>query len=228
MNGVLHPISQIYRVAVATLGDMGFDIISAPEVDTEWHNFESLRLTADHPARLGQKEFSLTNGKLLRTHISNTQMYALNHKQPPLRVMYMGKSYRNEATDASHEIVFNQLECLAIEENLSIANLLSLLDTFTKRLLGQDVVYRFRPHLFPFTEPSIEVDIWHDNTWTEVLGSGMVHPEVLKNIGIDPNRFRGLAFAMGIERLAYIKWNTDIRDFHANKLAFLNQFKDKK
>jgi phenylalanyl-tRNA synthetase alpha chain len=226
MKGTIHPITQIYRVAVATLGDMGFDIISAPEVDTPWHNFDGLRLNPDHPARLGHKEFSLTNGKMLRTHVSNTQLYALEHKQPPLRVMYMGKSYRDDASDASHEIVFNQLECLAIEEDLSVANLLSVLDTFVRRLFGPDVIYRFRPHLFPFTEPSIEVDIWHHNKWTEILGSGMVHPEVLTNIGVDPTRYKGFAFAMGIERLAYIKWGTDIRDFHANKLAFLTQFKE--
>lgn len=226
MKGALHPITQIYRVAIATLGDLGFDIITAPEIDTTYNVFEGLRMSADHPARLGHKEFSLMDGRLLRTHVSNTQLHALTFKKPPLRVMYMGKSYRNDATDASHEIVFNQLECMAIEEDLSVANLLSILETFVIRLFGTDVKYRFRPHLFPFTEPSIEVDIWHNGKWTEIIGSGMVHPEVLTNIGVDPKAYKGLAFAVGIERLAYIKWGTDVRDFHANKINFLNQFKD--
>lgn len=225
VKGGLHPITQIYRVAVAALGDMGFNIIEAPEMESAWHNFDALRMTSGHPARLGHKEFNLSNGRLLRTHISNTQLYALEHTRPPLRVMYMGKSYRNDTTDASHEFVFNQIECLAIDEDISVANLLSLLDSFIRRLMGPEVVYRFRPHLFPFTEPSIEVDIFHQSHWTEIIGSGMVHPEVMRHIGVDPSKWRGLAFAMGIERLAYIKWGTDIRDFHANRLSFLKQFR---
>ncbi len=226
IKGSLHPITQIMRVAVSALGDMGFDIIDGPEIDTAWYNFDSLRIAEDHPARQNLDTFWTEDGRALRPHLSNLQLHALEHKQPPLRVMYIGPCYRKEATDATHEIVFTQLECLAIEEDISLANLLSVLDTFVVRLFGNDVKYRFRPHLFPFTEPSFEVDIWHNGQWLELLGAGMVHPQVLENMGVDPKRYRGLAFGMGIDRLAVMKWGIeDIRLFRANKANFLRQFK---
>ncbi len=227
MKGTLHPITQILRVAVSALGDMGFDIIDGPEIDTDWYNFESLRIPQDHPVRQNMESFATTDGRLLRPHLSNVQLHAVEQKKPPLRVMYLGPCYRKDATDATHEIVFTQLECLAIDEDISMANLLAVLDTFITRLFGPDVKYRFRPHLFPFTEPSIEVDVWHNNHWLELLGAGMVHPGVLTNMGIDPERYSGLAFGMGIDRLALMKWAVeDIRLFHSNKLAFLKQFRD--
>lgn len=228
MKGTLHPLTQILRVAVSALGDMGFDIIDGPEVDTAWYNFDSLRLTEDHPARQSHDTFWTQDGRLLRTHLSNLQMHAVEQKKPPLRVMYFGPCYRNEATDATHEIAFTQLECLAIDEDINIGNLLSVLDTFLVRLFGPDVKYRFRPHLYPFTEPSIDVDIWHNDGWLELLGAGMVHPDVLRNMGIDPDKYKGLAFGIGIDRLAIMRWQIeDLRLFRSNKLNFLRQFKDK-
>lgn len=225
-KGSLHPLSEILRVAVAALGDMGFDILEGQEVDTAWYNFDSLRLTEDHPARQHSDTFWLTNGKLLRPHTSNMQLHAVEQKKPPLRVMYMGPCYRNDATDATHDISFFQLECLAIDEGISLANLLAVLDTFITRLFGTDVKYRFRPHYFPYTEPSLEVDIFHNGRWIELLGAGMVHPEVLKNMGVDPTVYSGLAFGMGIDRLALMKWGIeDIRLLRANKIAFLRQFR---
>lgn len=222
-------MTQILRVAVSALGDMGFDIIDAPEVETAAYNFDSLGLTEDHPARQSHDTFWTTDGRLLRTHTSNSQLHALEQKKPPLRVMHMGPCYRNEATDSTHEIVFTQLECLAIDEDISLANLLSVLDTFITRVFGADAKYRFRPHEFPFTEPSIEVDIWHNDEWVELLGSGMVHPNVIKNMGLDPDKYKGFAFGMGIDRLAKMKWGIeDVRLLRANKLNFLRQFRDQK
>ncbi len=225
-KGAHHPITQILRHAVSALGDMGYDIIDGPEIDTAWYNFDALDLAEDHPARQELDSFWTTDGLILRPHASNMQLHALEQKKPPLRVMYLGPCYRKEATDATHEIVFTQLECLAIEEGLSLANLLGVLDKFITRLFGSEVKYRFRPHLFPFTEPSLEVDIWHNGQWLELLGAGMVHPNVLKNMGLDSEQYTGIAFGMGIERLAIMKWGIeDIRLFHANQVNFLRQFR---
>ncbi len=226
IQGSLHPLTQILRVAVSALGDMGFDIIESQEIDTPWYNFDSLRIPEGHPARQEMDTFWLTDGRLLRTHASNMQLHATEWKKPPLRVMYFGECYRNEATDATHEVAFTQLECLVIDEDINFANLLSILDMFIIRLFGKEIKYRFRPHVFPFTEPSIEVDIWHNGEWLELLGAGMVHPKVLENMKIDTKRYHGLAFGMGIDRLAKMKWGIeDLRLFRANKLQFLNQFR---
>lgn len=226
-QGALHPISQILRIAVSALGDMGFDIVEGPDVDTPWYTFDSLRIHEDHPARSNQDTFWLTNGKLLRPHTSNMQLRVTEQKKPPIRAMYFGKCFRNDATDATHEIMFTQIECLAIEENLSLPQLLTTLDTFIARVLGPETKYRFRPHNFPYTEPSIEVDVWHNNRWIELLGSGMVHPEVLHNMKIDPKHNRGFAFGIGLDRLALMKWGVeDVRLLHTNKLNFLRQFRE--
>lgn len=226
-RGAIHPINQVLRVAVATLGDMGFDIVDAPQVDTAWYNFDVLRMPEWHPARQGHDTFWLENGKLLRTHTTNMQGHVAESRKPPFRVMHFGRCYRNDATDATHDVVFTHLDGLVIEEGASVTNLLAVLETFIKRLLGPDVEYRFRPHNFPFTEPSIEVDIMHNGKWIEILGSGMVHPEVLENLKIDPKQYSGFAFGIGIERLAFIKWGIeDIRLMQSNKMSFLKQFKE--
>jgi phenylalanyl-tRNA synthetase alpha chain len=225
-QGTLHPITHVLRVAVSAFGDMGFDIVDAPEVDTAWYNFDSLRMPEDHPARLGQDSFWLKDGRLLRTQTTNMQLHATEQKRPPIRVMHFGPCYRNDATDITHDVIFTQLDCLAIDEGITLANLLSTLETFIIRLFGTDVKYRFRPHNFPFTEPSVEVDIWHNGKWIELLGAGMVHPEVLKNMQIDPSKYSGFAFGIGIDRIAMFKWGVeDVRQLHMNKLSFLRQFK---
>jgi phenylalanyl-tRNA synthetase alpha chain len=225
-KGALHPISQILRVTVSAFTDMGFEIVDAPEVDTPWYNFDSLRMPEGHPARAGHDTFWLTDGRLLRTHTTNMQLHVVEQRKPPLRVMHFGPCYRNEATDATHDIMFTHLDCLVIDEGITIANLLSVLDSFITRLFGSETKYRFRPHNFPFTEPSIEVDIWHNGRWIELLGSGMVHPEVLKNMNIDPTVYSGFAFGIGIDRIALIKWGIeDTRLSHTNKISFLRQFR---
>lgn len=225
-QGSLHPITQMLRVAVSALGDLGFDIIETPDIDSPWYIFDSLNMESDHPARSEQDTFYLDDGRLLRTHVSNGQLRTTEQIKPPLRAMYMGNTYRNDATDATHEIVFTQLECLVIEEGVALTNLLATLDTFITRVLGPQAKYRFRPHQFPYTEPSIEVDLWHDGEWIELLGAGMVHPNVLKNMKIDPTVYSGFAFGMGIDRLAMRKWGIeDVRLLHANKVGFLRQFR---
>ncbi len=225
-QGSLHPITQMLRVAVSALGDLGFDIVETPDLDTSWYVFDSLNMEDDHPARSPQDTFYLQDGRVLRPHVSNGQLRTVEQIKPPLRVMYMGNSFRNDATDATHEIVFTQLECLVIEEGATLANLLATLDTFITRIFGAQTKYRFRPHQFPYTEPSIEVDIWHEGKWIELLGAGMVHPQVLKNMKIDPTIYSGFAFGTGMDRFALRKWGIeDIRLFHSNKAAFLRQFR---
>lgn len=156
------------------------------------------------------------------------QLHVAQSRNLPIRAMYFGNCYRNDATDATHEIMFTQLECLAIDESINLGNLLATLETFIKRVLGPDTQFRFRPHNFPYTEPSIEVDVWHNGKWVELLGSGMVHPDVLRNMNIDPERYTGFAFGMGIDRLVLMKWGVeDIRFLHANKVPFLRQFRSK-
>lgn len=225
-EGILHPLTQIGRVALSALGDMGFEYVDPLEVDTAWYVFDSLRMGPDHPARDDFDTFWTTDGRCLRPHASNMQLHVTDDRRPPLRAMYPGTCYRNDATDATHEIVFTQLEALAIDEDLTVGHLKGVLETFIKRLFGPNVKFRFRPSFFPFTEPSFELDIYHNGQWIEVLGSGMVHPEVLTNMRIDPSRYSGLAFGMGLDRLAIIKWGIeDIRLFRNNKLAFLRQFR---
>ncbi len=227
-KGSLHPITQILRVAVAGLGDIGFDIVDSPEVDTVWYNFDGLRMHPDHPARLDHASFSLTDGRVLRTHTTNSQIHTGETRKPPLRVMTFGPCYRHDATDATHDVVFTQIDAFAIDEGLTIGNLVSVLETFITRLFGNEVEYRLRPHNFPFTEPSIEVDIWHKGKWMELLGGGMIHPEVLRNMGIDPTHYSGFAFGIGLDRIVMARWGVeDIRLLRTNKLTFLRQFRSK-
>lgn len=226
-QAALHPLTQILRVAVSALGDMGFDIVDAPEIDSLWYNFDALRMHELHPARLDHKAFTLENGKILRSHTTNMQLHVTEKKRPPIRVMHFGTCYRNDATDATHDVIFGQIDCLAIDEGITLANLLWVLDTFITRVFGSEVKYRFRPHNFPFTEPSIEVDIWHNGKWIELLGAGMVHPEVLQNMNIDPTKYSGFAFGIGYSRIGVMKWGIeDIRHLHTNKLTFLRQFRN--
>ena len=196
MHGAFHPITLIERVAISALGDMGFDIVDAPEIDTAWYNFDSLRMVEGHPARDSHASFWLKDGRLLRTHTTNMQLHVSEQLRPPFRVMHFGPCYRNDATDTTHDIVFNQLDALAIDDTITFSNLLATLETFVTRVFGPETKYRLRPHNFPFTEPSIEVDIWHNEAWIELLGAGMVHPDVLRHMRIDPEEYSGLAFGV--------------------------------
>mgnify|MGYP000462909009 CR=1 FL=1 len=227
IKGALHPLTQIIRVSVSALGDLGFDIAEAPEIDTPWYNFDGLRMHDLHPAREDQASYWLEDGRLLRTQTTNVQIHVAEQKKPPLRVMAFGPCYRNDATDYKHDVTFTQIDAVAIDEGITMANLLATLDTFIQRVIGPETQYRFRPHNFPFTEPSIEVDVLHNGKWIELLGAGMVHPEVLKNMRIDPTVYSGFAFGIGLDRIALMKWGVeDIRLLHANKLNFLRQFRE--
>jgi len=224
-NGTLHPTTQLIRQIVSFFEPFGFDVFEGPEVDTEWYNFDALNVPADHPSRDVQDTFWLTDGRLLRTQTSNSQVrYGENHK-PPIKAVVPGICYRNEATDAGHETTFVQIEGLYIDKNVTLSQLLWILDQFYKNIYGSDTKLRFRPHHFPFTEPSIEFELKFDGKWFELGGAGMVHPKVIKNMGLDPEKYSGFAFGPGIERPLMIKYGiNDIRLFRSGDLRFLKQF----
>lgn len=224
-KGSLHPISEFMREAIAVFQKLGFDVYEGPEVETEWYNFDALNVPADHPARDMQDTFWLKNGKVLRTHTSNAQVrYAENHK-PPIRAVFPGQVYRNEATDAKHETTFTQLEGLVIDKNVTVANLIWTLETFFKQLYGDKTEIRLKPSFFPFVEPGFELDVKHNGNWLELVGTGMVHPSVIKNMKLDPNIYSGFAFGLGIDRMVITKYGIeDIRHFRSGDLRFLKQF----
>ena len=224
-KGNLHPVTQIIRKAVLFFEELGFDVYEGAEVDTEWYNFDALNVPADHPSRDVQDTFWLTDGRLLRTQTSNSQVRYGKDKKPPIKVVVPGVCYRNEATDAGHETTFYQLEGLYIDKKVNIGQLFWILEALYKNLFGPDTKLRFRPHHFPFTEPSIEFEMKFRGKWFELGGAGMVHPEVLKNMGLDPEKYSGFAFGPGIERAVMIKYGIkEIRLFRSGDLRFLKQF----
>lgn len=226
--GHLHPLSQIIAEAVAILGELGFSVATGPELEDEYHNFDALNIPADHPARDLWDTFWLkprSAGKLLRTHTSPVQIRYLEKHQPPCRIIVPGKVFRYEATDATHEAQFFQLEGLLVDETTNLAQLKGTLEYFLRRLFGEQTKVRFRPSYFPFVEPGLEVDINWNGEWLEILGAGMVHPQVLANVGLDAAKWRGFAFGMGIDRLAMIRHGVkDIRQFYQGDKRFLTQF----
>ena len=227
--GSVHPISQVLQEVTKIFRDFGFEIAEGPEVETDYYNFESLNIPKDHPARDMQDTFYLENNKLLRTHTSPMQIRIMENNKPPIKIISPGKVYRRDS-DVTHTPMFHQVEGLLVDEIVTFGNLKGILMEFCSRFFGNDTKIRFRPSYFPFTEPSAVLDIeWidkaGDKTWMEVLGCGMVNPKVFEFVGYDPNEFSGLAFGMGIERLAMIKFGiTDIRYFYQNDLKFLSQF----
>jgi phenylalanyl-tRNA synthetase alpha chain len=238
----MHPISSLIREANAIFFKMGFSFVEGPLLEDEWHNFDALNVPKDHPARDMQDTFYLKDepGMVLRTHTSNVQIRYMESQmqkgiQPPYRIISMGKVFRNEATDMGHEAEFFQLEGLAVANNVSLANLKGTLARFFTELFGgTSVDVRFRPSFFPFTEPSVEVDmrlvgehvpLKLRDKWMEMGGAGMVHPNVLKSCGVDADTYQGYAFGFGIDRLAMLKWGIDdIRLMHSGDLRFINQF----
>lgn len=223
--GHLHPISIILKEFVEFFTKLGFEVFLGPEIEDKWHNFDGLNIPEDHPAQDLWNTIWIEKGLLLRTHTSPVQLRAMKQKKPPIKIIVPGKVFRYESTDPSHEIQFYQLEGLWIDKNISLVNLKAVLTLFLKEIFGEKIKIRFRPGFFPFTEPSIEVDILHKKNWIEILGAGMVHPRVLKNGGIDPKKWQGFAFGLGVERLAMVKWGiNDIRLFLGNDLRFLSQF----
>lgn len=227
-KGHIHPLSQIILRTEAIFRELGFAVATGPEIETEFYNFDALNIPAHHPARDMWDTFWLkpeNSKKLLRTHTSPVQVrYAETHK-PPIRIIVPGKVFRHEATDATHEAQFYQLEGLLIEEEASLANLKYVLEYYFEKLFGEKTPVRFRPSFFPFTEPSVEIDMFYNGTWLEIMGAGMVHPKVLMNMGIDPRKYRGFAFGGGIDRLAMLKFGIpDVRMFYDGDLRIINQF----
>ena len=229
--GHLSPITLITRELLGVLTELGFEIVGGPEAELELYNFDLLNIPPDHPARDEWDTFWIKKGKtsknsvLLRTHTSPVQIRYMLDNKPPIRIVVPGRTFRYEAEDATHAAVFSQMEGLIIDKDISVANLKAVVTHFVKRILGGDYQVRFRPSFFPFTEPSFEVDVWFKNEWLELMGCGMVHPQVLRNVGIDPKKYSGFAFGVGIERLAMLKYNiTDIRLFLSGDLRFIEQF----
>ncbi len=225
-KGALHPLTLITEEAVNILAKQGFSVALGPELEGEWHNFDALNVPKDHPARDMQDTFWIKGqeGKVLRTHTSPVQIRYMETHQPPFAIVVPGKVFRNEATDATHEMQFHQLEGLVVGENITVEHLKGTLLSFFRELFGAATEIRLRPSFFPFVEPGFEVDVKIGEKWLEVCGAGMVHPNVLTNVGYDPNKVTGFAFGMGIDRLAMIKYGiTDIRNFYQGDLR-LNQF----
>ncbi|MGH7198422.1 MAG: phenylalanine--tRNA ligase subunit alpha [Candidatus Omnitrophota bacterium] len=227
--GTLHPLSQVTMEISAIFERLGFSVQDGPEAEDEKHNFEDLNIPLDHPARDGFDTFYLSNGKLLRSQTSTVQIRFMERKdvRPPFKIIAPGKVFRPDATDATHSFMFHQIEGLMVDERVSFADLKGVLFAFARRFFGEKTKLRFRPHFFPFTEPSAEVDIFWESkkAWLEILGAGMVHPNVLRAVKIDPEKYTGFAFGMGVERIAMLKYGVeDIRYFFENDLRFLRQF----
>ena len=227
-SGGLHPLTLTRERIEAFFGGIGFDIVEGPEIEDDYHNFEALNIPAHHPARAMQDTFYFEDGRLLRTHTSPVQIRVMKERRPPLRMIAPGRVYRSDALDDTHSPMFHQVEGLMVDEGVSMAHLKGVLHDFLRSFFERDdLPIRFRPSYFPFTEPSAEVDIGSpEGGWLEVLGSGMVHPQVLENVGIDSERYTGFAFGMGIERLAMLRYGVDdLRLFFNNDLRFLEQFR---
>ncbi len=236
-RGRRHPITSVLNQVIEIFTGFGFSLESGPEVETEYYNFDALNIPADHPARDMQDTLYLEDGRVLRTHTSPVQVRTMEKTRPPLRMICAGKAFRADTADASHSPMFHQLEGLMVDRVVSLADLKGLLEVFARRLFGEETRLRFRPSFFPFTEPSAEVDIscvvcggkgcglCSRRGWLEILGAGMVDPEVFRAVGYDPEKWTGLAFGMGIERIAMLKYGiADIRLFYDNDLRFLRQF----
>ncbi len=237
--GHLHPITQVTDEVCTIFNRMGFSVVEGPEIETEYNNFTGLNIPLEHPSRDVFDTFYL-KGKdklLLRSHTSPVQIRVMKSRKPPLAVVVPGRVYRPDAVDASHSFMFHQIEGFMVDENICFSDLKGVLEVLAKAVFGKDIRMRFRPHFFPFTEPSLEVDIsciickgkgcsvCGQKGWLEILGSGMIHPNVFKHVGYDPKKYTGFAFGMGIERIAMLKYGIDdIRLFFENDLRFLKQF----
>lgn len=240
-RGHIHPISSLIREANRIFFDMGFTFVDGPLVESEWYNFDALNVPKDHPARDMQDTFFVKDmpGYVMRTHTSAAQVRYPQDQlkkgiQPPYRAISIGKVFRNEATDMTHEAEFFQIEGLAIGEDVTLANLNGTLTRFFRELFKGSVEVRFRPSYFPFTEPSVEVDMRLTGSgvpeklrdkWIEIAGAGSMHPSVIRNGGVDPKKYTGFAFGCGLDRIAMLRWGIDdIRLMHSADLRFINQF----
>jgi phenylalanyl-tRNA synthetase alpha chain len=233
-HGGLHPVTRTLERIVDIFGRLGYELSDGPEIEDDWHNFEALNFPPHHPARAMHDTFYFSpddkgEARLLRTHTSGVQVRYMLGNKPPLRMIAAGKVYRSDS-DQTHTPMFHQVEGLLVDEHASFADLKGTLAEFVRAFFERDFEMRFRPSYFPFTEPSAEVDIaWQQpdgsNRWLEVLGCGMVHPSVLRNVGIDPERYTGFAFGLGVERFTMLRYGvSDLRDFFDNDVRFLKQF----
>ncbi len=236
-GGSLHPITMTFRRIERIFEAAGYDVVSGPEIEDEYHNFEALNIPADHPARAMHDTLYLDNGLLLRTHTSPVQIRVMEAQPPPIRIICPGRVYRKDSVDASHSPMFHQVEGLVVDEGIAFADLKGAVVDFVHGFFEQDLDVRFRPSYFPFTEPSAEVDVQcvhclgdgcracGQSGWTEVLGCGMVHPNVLSMVGIDTERYTGFAFGFGVDRFATLFYEIDdMRFLFDNELRFLEQF----
>ena len=229
-SGGVHPVSMVIERIETIFRHAGFDVARGPEVEDDFHNFDALKIPAHHPARAMHDTFYLTDGRLLRTHTSPVQIRVMEHEPPPLRIIAPGRVYRCDY-DQTHSPMFHQVEGLCIDDGVTMADLKGTLDVFLKTFFDRDdLKIRYRPSYFPFTEPSMEVDIKLESkhgisNWLEVMGCGMVHPAVLAKVGVDAERFTGFAFGLGVERLAMLRHGiSDLRLFFENDIQFLRQF----
>ena len=235
--GHLHPLTLVKRKIEEIFQGLGFSVVEGPEMESEYYNFDALNIPKDHPARDFWDTFYLKNGLLLRTHTSPVQIRYMEKNNPPLRIIVPGRVFRHEATDASHDVQFYQVEGLMVGKDVTAANFRAIIEEFFSRFFGKSVKTRLRPSFFPFTEPSFEVDMsclacggkgcsaCSRTGWVEIMGAGMVHPYVLKAGGINPKDWQGFAFGMGMDRLAMMKYRiNDIRLFYSGDLRFLKQF----
>ena len=235
--GNLHPLTKVLDEFKDTVIGMGFEIAEGPDVETDYYNFEALNIPKNHPARDTQDSFYVEDSIVLRTQTSPMQIRVMENKKPPIRIIAPGRVYRSDAMDATHSPIFHQIEGLVVDKGITMADLKGTLEALIKSIYGDRAVCRFRPHHFPFTEPSVETDVQCFNCggkgcsmckgegWIEILGGGMVHPKVLQNCGIDPEVYSGFAFGIGLERLVMGRYDiNDIRLFYENDVRFLKQF----
>ncbi len=237
LEGGRHPLTITRQLIEEIFVSMGYDIASGPEVESDWYNFEALGIPKTHPARDTQDTFYISEDVVLRTHTSNVQIHVMKTRKPPFKVIMPGRVYRKDA-DITHSPMFHQVEGLVVGENITFQDLKGTLDTFLKKLFGENARLRLRPSFFPFTEPSAEVDVscimcggegcrvCKGSGWLEILGAGMVDPVVFENVGYDPEKVTGFAFGLGVERIAMLKYGiSDIRLFFDNDIRFLKQFR---
>ena len=225
-QGGLHPVTLTLQRIEQLFHSIGFDVATGPEIETDFYNFTALNIPENHPARAMHDTFYVDEQNVLRTHTSPVQIHYMENKEPPLKIIAPGRVYRVDS-DATHSPMFHQVEGLWVDENISFANLKGVVQDFLQKFFERDdLVVRFRPSFFPFTEPSAEMDMSWNGGWLEIGGCGMVHPEVFKHVNIDSEKYRGFAFGLGVERLAMLRYGVnDLRHFFNNDLRFLSQFK---
>ena len=236
-GGGIHPLRRVWEEMEEILVRMGFTVVSGPEVETDYYNFEALNIPKGHPARDDQDTLYLSENLLLRTHTSPVQIRTMESQEPPIRIVVPGRVYRRDSVDATHSPMFHQMEGLVVDEGITLADLKGTLEVFFRALFSEDTLVRLRPSYFPFVEPGAEVDIscifcrakgcrvCKNTGWIEILGAGMVHPKVFEMVGYDPEKYTGFAWGMGIDRIALLKYQVnDLRLFFENDVRFLRQF----